>query len=471
MGSNAMGSSLRFLGAARNVTGSCTLLEAGDCRLMVDCGLYQERRYRERNWQPFPFPPSSVAAVLLTHAHLDHCGLLPRLVREGFRGRVFCTPATAEIARIVLMDSAHLQEEDAAFKRERHRREGREAPFPERPLYTTEDAESCFPLFEPVEYGRPLALPGGWEGSFHQGGHILGSAMIRLRGGEPGRSIVFSGDVGRWNKPIIEDPTTFEEADYVLMESTYGDRQHEDAGGIENRLCEAVNSTRRAGGNLLIPSFALERAQELLYYLSGLLRQDRIPHLMVFVDSPMAVSVTEVFKSHPELFDRQMRALMEAGESPFDFPGLKMVRSVAESKAINHLRGTAIIIAGSGMCTGGRIKHHLVHNISRRESTVLFVGYQAEGTLGREILEGAREVRILGERRRRRARVLRIEGFSAHADSGELLRWLGGFRRPPRRLLLNHGEERAIEALGRSVRRATGWEPHAPVYGERVELS
>ncbi len=469
-----LNTSIRFLGAAQNVTGSCYLVEREDRRMLVDCGLYQERKYRERNWAPFAARPESIDAVLLTHAHLDHCGLLPKLVRDGFSGPIYCTPATAEIARIVLLDSARIQEEDAEFKRRRHEREDRKGPYPEQPLYTEEDAERTFPLFRKVEYGEPTTITGGISATFHEAGHILGSAMIRLKmagASLESRSIVFSGDIGQWDKPIIEDPTVFSDEDYLVMESTYGDRSHEDPGEIDQLLADAVNATHQDGGNLLIPSFALERTQEVLYYLNRLLRADRIPHLMVFVDSPMAISVTEVFKNHPELFDDPMQDLMEAGHSPFSFSGLKLTRSVDQSKAINHIRGTSIIIAGSGMCTGGRIKHHLVHNISRPESTILFVGYQAEGTLGREILSGAKEVRIMGQAHRRRARIRKISGFSAHADQPGLLRWLGDLKHPPRKLFLTHGEANAIQVLSAKIEQEKGWHPYAPEYGERVSLS
>jgi len=463
---------LEFLGAARNVTGSRYLLEANGIRLLVDCGLYQERDFRSRNWDPFPVPPDTIDAILLTHAHLDHCGLLPKLVREGFRGKIYCTAATSEISRIVLLDSAKLQEEDAEFKQRRHEREGRRGPYPEVPLYTVEDAEASFPLFSPVRYGEPVRIGDGIEATFHDAGHILGSSMIRVAVNHDGeeRKIIFSGDVGRWDKPILRDPTVFDEADYILVESTYGDRLHEDAEDIDDMLSEIINSTRKAGGNIVIPSFAVERSQEVLYHLNELLIEDRIPHLIVFVDSPMAVSVTEVFEHHPELFDEEMLELIRRRESPFDFPSLKMVRTVEDSKAINYIRGTVVIIAGSGMCTGGRIKHHLVNNISRRESTILFVGYQAVGTLGRQIVDGAEEVRILGRMYPVRARVVQINGFSAHADRDELFRWLSGLRKPPRHLFVTHGEPDAARHFADFVRDRKGWEVSVPSYKDEVFL-
>ena len=463
---------LKFLGAAQNVTGSRTLLEADGVRILVDCGLYQERALRDRNWDPFPVPPDTLDAVLLTHAHLDHCGLLPKLVREGFRGRIYCTAATSEIARIVLSDAAHLQEEDAEFKRKRHKREGRRGSYPEKPLYSMDEAKSSFPLFSAVRYEEPVEIGDGIEATFHDAGHILGSSMIRVkvsRNGEE-RTVLFSGDIGRWDKPILRDPTIFDQADYVLMESTYGDRLHEDPKDIDELLADAIDATRRAGGNIVIPSFAVERSQEILYRLNGLLLEDRIPHLLVFVNSPMAISVTEVFRHHPELFDEEMMDRIRRRASPFDFPGLKMTRTVDESKAIHHITGTVVILAGSGMCTGGRIKHHLVHNISRRESTILFVGYQASGTLGRQIVDGAEEVRILGRKYRVRARVAQIHGFSAHADRDELFRWVSGLRNPPRHVFVNHGEPESAGRFADFLREKKGWEVSVPKYQDEVVL-
>jgi len=457
---------LGFFGGANNVTGSQYLLEANNTRLLVDCGLYQERKLKYRNWEPFTIPPSSLDTVLLTHAHVDHCGLIPRLVREGFQGRIYCTTATSEIAKIILLDSAHLQEEDAEFKIRRHEREKRKGPFPEIPLYTTDDARASFPLFTPVSYEETV-LPGeGIKATFHDAGHVLGSSMIKITVSQQGesRTILFSGDVGRWDRPILRDPSIFSEIDYVMVESTYGDRVHQEPPDTSESLAEIINSTFRVGGNIIIPSFALQRSQEILYHMNELLIGNQIPHIMVFLDSPMAISITEVFKRHSELFDKEMSQLIRQNKSPFDFPGLKVIQTADESKALNHISGTIIIIAGSGMCTGGRVKHHLVSNITRPESTVLFVGYQAIGTLGRQILDGNKQVRIMGQRYPVRARIARIGGFSAHADRNELFRWISSLDTAPRRVFVVHGETRAIKQFGQFLKKNTGWEVSTPDY-------
>jgi len=463
---------LRFLGAAQNVTGSRHLLEADGVRLLVDCGLYQERQYQARNWEPFTVPPESINAVLLTHAHLDHCGLLPKLVREGFKGRIYCTQATAEIARVILLDSAKLQEEDAEHKRKRHEKEGRKGPYPEVPLYTEKDAEASFSHFEPAEYGQRLKIAGSIEVTLCDAGHVLGSSMIKVdiaKNGEH-RTILFTGDIGRPDRPILHDPSIPEKADYVVIESTYGDRVHCETCDVKKQIAEVINSTKKTGGNIVVPSFALERSQEILFYLNELLGEDTIPHLMVFLDSPMAVKITEIFKQHPELYDEEMRSAIAQNGSPFDFPGLKMTSATAESKAINHISGTVMIIAGSGMCTGGRIKHHLVNNISRKESTIMFVGYQAIGTLGRQIVDGAKQVRILGQKYNVKARVAQINGFSAHADKNELLGWLEKFKTPPGRIFVVHGEPQSATAFADFVRGKTGWEITVPEYGQQITL-
>ena len=463
---------LKFLGAAQNVTGSRHLMEANGTRILVDCGLYQERQLRARNWDPFLIPAESIDAVLLTHAHLDHCGFLPKLVREGFKGKIYCTAATAEIAKIILLDSAHLQEEDAEYKRRRHEREGRKGPYPEVPLYTTADAEACFPLFSPVRYREAIQVGEGVEATFYDAGHILGSSIIRAKVRQDGqeRIILFSGDIGRPDRPIVCDPTVFDKADYVLIESTYGNRVHKDTEDIKKLIGNVINSTKKAGGNIIIPSFALERSQEVLYYINELLLENIIPRLMVFLDSPMAARVTKVFQHHPELFDEEMTEFVKQHESPFNLPGLKVVSSSGESKTINHIKGTVIVIAGSGMCTGGRIKHHLVNNITRPESTIMFVGYQAVGTLGRQIVDGARKVRILGQKYKVKAKVVRVHGFSAHADRNELLNWLRELQAAPRGVFVVHGEAESAKAFGNYVRKKTGWEVTVPDYQDEALL-
>jgi metallo-beta-lactamase family protein len=460
------------MGAARNVTGSRYLIEADGRKVLVDCGLYQERKFQYRNWEPFFVPPREIDAVLLTHAHLDHCGLLPRLVKDGFRGRVFCTPATADIAEIILLDSARLQEEDAAYKKKRHLREGRRGPYPEVPLYTVEDAEAVTPLFSPADYGEPVSIGGSIEATFHDAGHVLGSSMIKVTigQGEEKRTIIFSGDIGRWNRPMLHDPSVFHKTDYIVMESTYGDREHVGTHEIGQDLEEIIKAAFEAGGNIIVPSFALQRAQEILYYLNSLRLDGRIPDLPVYLDSPMAIKITEVFKRHSELFDREMKELLRRHLSPFDFPGLRMVETVEESKSLNAIKGTAMIIAGSGMCTGGRVKHHLINNISRPECTIMFTGYQAEGTLGRRIVEGATSVRIHGLPRPVRARITQVQGFSAHADRDELVRWLSKLTVNPRRIFVTHGERQAAEYFSRFLHEKTGCETSVPAYRSRVRL-
>jgi metallo-beta-lactamase family protein len=467
-----MALTLTFLGAAQNVTGSRYLLEDGRTRVLVDCGLYQERELTARNWDPFPVPPASINVVILTHAHLDHCGYLPRLVSGGFRGQIVCTPATAEIARVILVDSAKIQVEDAKFKQKRHQRERRKGAHPEEPLYTQQDVDATLPLFAPVAYGVPTRIGAGLMAEFFDAGHILGSASVRVTAGEgaASRSVLFSGDVGRRNKPLLNDPVPAANADYLVVESTYGDRVHEQAALVKDQLAEAIIATRRAGGNLIVPSFALERAQEVLYYLNELLIEGKIPHLLVFVDSPMAVNVIDIFERHREILDREMTSHIERRQSPFHFSGLKLIRRVEESKAINHISGTVMVIAGAGMCNGGRIKHHLETNISRRESTILFVGYQAVGTLGRQILDGRPEVRLFGEMRPVRARVMNIPGFSAHADREELLDWLSGVTPPPRRVFVTHGETASATAFAKLLAERRGWTTLVPGYEERAVL-
>jgi metallo-beta-lactamase family protein len=453
---------LTFLGAARNVTGSCYLLESRDSRVLIDCGMYQERKYQERNWQPFPFDPQSLDAVFLTHAHLDHCGLLPKLVRDGYKGKIYCTQATADIAQIILLDAAKLQEEDAIYKAKRHKREGRRGPYPEIPLYAVEDAEAVQPHFSAVEFLSCVRVSSNVEGCYYEAGHVLGAAVINMNIRQDGKNhrVIFSGDI------------LFDEAEYIVMEATYGDRTHEEHENtdIQRQLRDCINRTVSAGGNIIIPSFALERSQELLYHLNELFLRKEIPAITVFLDSPMAIRITEVFKRHAELFDEEMMQRLRQGNSFFSFENLKIVQTVEESKAINKMKENSIIIAGSGMVTGGRVKHHIVNNVTRPESTILFVGYQAEGTPGRILLDGAREIRLLGQMHPVKAHIEKIDGFSAHADRDGLLEWLSDIRIPPRCVFITHGEEKAATSFAKLLNEKTGWTANVPEYKDTVEL-
>jgi len=463
---------ISFLGAARSVTGSRHLVEVNGLKLLVDCGLFQERDLKARDWEPFPFPAASIDAILLTHAHVDHCGYIPRLVKQGFRGKVYCTAATADITKIMLMDTARLQEQDAENKRKRHEREKRRGPYPEVPLFTQAEAKSCFPMLAPVPYGRTTGLGDGMTFTLYDAGHVLGSEMIELkvRQGKEERILIFSGDIGRPGRPILRDPTTFEEADYVIMESTYANRVLPDPEDLLDDLVAVIRSTIEAGGNIVIPTFALERSQDVLYYLNKALVMGKLPPVLVYLDSPMAVSITGVFTQYADLFDDEVKRLIRRNKSPFDFPGLHLISTMDESRSIDLVEGPAIVMAGSGMCIGGRIKYHLVSNITRPESTILFVGYQAEGTLGRVIADGAEEVRILGQIYPVKAKVVQMQGFSSHADAVQLHRWLYNLKRAPRHVFAVHGEEEAATHLAETVRQEKGWQATAPEYREEFIL-
>lgn len=463
---------LHFLGANRQVTGSRYLLEAGGMQIMIDCGLFQERSCQHRNWDDPPVDPDKVDVMLLTHGHLDHCGLIPRFVSSGFRGRILTTPPSIELARIVLEDAARIQEEDASYKKRRHKKEKRKGAFQPGPLYTVDEARATFERFDPIPYDKTIKLNEHVSFCFHDAGHILGSAMIELHvdEGRGPKTIVFSGDLGQSHRVLMKDPTRIERADFLVMESTYGDRPHKDAGDLQGNFAKIINDTVQRGGNVVIPTFAIDRSQELMYHLSQLTYEKRIPSLTTFLDSPMAVSVTNVYKRHKFLLDEQTQAMLEGGRHPFQFDGLHFVRSSSESRAINTIRGTCIILAGSGMCTGGRVKHHLRQNIARPESTILFVGYQANGTLGRHILEGDERVRIHGRSYDVNARITKLNGLSAHGDRNDLLSWAEALKEPPNTIFLTHGEERAANRLAQTLADRHGWKVKVPRYEEVVDL-
>lgn len=463
---------LHFLGANRQVTGSRYLLRAGGKNILIDCGLFQERKFLSRNWEQSPIPPREVDLLLLTHAHLDHCGLIPKFVREGFRGNILATAPTIDLARLVMEDSARIQVEDAAYKKRRHEKEGRGGTFPEEPLYTPEDAQAAIKQLKLVEYDKALELGEGVSVIYRDAGHIIGSAMLEVFTRDSGvaQKIVFSGDIGPTNRPLLKDPYQIKEADYIVMESTYGDRNHKEVGEEADVLARVVNETIERGGNLIIPTFAIDRAQEILYTFSELAHAKRIPQITVFFDSPMAIKATEIYKRYKGLLDEETHALLKAGKHPFQFPGLHLVRSPAESISINSKGGSSVILAGSGMCTGGRVKHHLRQNISRPESTILFAGYQADGTLGRRILHGDPQVRIHGQDYTVRAKIEELNGLSAHADRRGLMNWLAGFEHPPTTLFLTHGEESAAKSLATHVQETLEWNVDVPEYDSMVDL-
>jgi metallo-beta-lactamase family protein len=463
---------LQFLGANRQVTGSRYFLDLGHARIMIDCGLFQERKYEHRNWDPAPVDVSSMDAVLLTHAHIDHCGLLPRMYANGCRAPIFTTNPTVDLADILLRDAAKIQLEDVKYKQKRHKREHRKSKYPYEPLYNIDQAVATIGHFHGVDYYTSTEIVKGVTVTFHDAGHILGSSSVELRcavsGREPVR-IVFSGDIGQWDKPIIRDPSPLAAADFVVIESTYGDRMHKDAGDIATQFAQVINDTVRRGGKVVIPTFAVERAQEITFHLAQLVRQNRIPDIPVFLDSPMAADVTDVFREHRNVFDSETWQMIVEGDPPLVFPALMMSRTTAQSKAINDVEGPAIIMSTSGMCTAGRIKHHLRNNIEDSRATILFVGYQGAGTLGRLIVDGKEKVRIHGKYLQVKAKIARIYGFSGHADRAALLRWSRAFRQPPKRAFITHGEEKQALSLAAALRE-TDWDAHVPQYREAVEL-
>jgi metallo-beta-lactamase family protein len=463
-------STLSFLGATGTVTGSKYLLEHNGCRLMVDCGLFQGlKELRERNWAPPPIEPGDLDLVALTHAHLDHSGYLPLMCSKGFEGKVLGTHATTDLCGILLPDAGHIQEEDARFANKHRFSKHR----PALPLYTEEIARRSLGHLRPFPFDRAIEVHDGISLRFYPAGHILGAAFIEVRlrrngGGET--VVVFGGDLGRPDRPILPDPSPLPACDHLLLESTYGNRDHPTA-DVKDRLVQIVRETVSRGGTLLIPAFAVGRTQALLYILRELQNEDRLPHdVPIHVDSPMAIHTIRVFMQHHEAHDLEMRARVANGEDPLGLRDVHLDSTVEESKALNNLAYPAIIISASGMATGGRILHHLAYRLPDHRTTVLFGGYQAVGTRGRALQDGAEEIKIHGRMVRVRARIETLDGLSAHADRGQLLEWLGTAPRPPKHVHLVHGEPPALEALRGLIRERTGIEPHVPVYREKVRL-
>ena len=462
---------LTFLGAAGAVTGSRHLIAAGGTRLLIDCGLFQGlKALRERNWLPFPVPPDSLDAVLLTHAHLDHSGYLPRLVAQGFRGPIWATPATIDLVQILLLDSAQLQEEEAEYaNRKKHTRHA-----PALPLYTIAEAEVALRRLRPLPYGQRRVIAPGLAARLDDAGHILGSAIAEVwvegtAHDSDVPTLVASGDLGRYDMPILRDPTPVRAGRILVMESTYGDRLHP-AGSPDEALAAVVREAAAREGILLIPAFSVGRTQDLLYTLRQLEQAGTIPVLPIVVDSPMAIEATEIYTRHREAYDTEALNLERRGISPLAPQGLSLARTRDQSMALNDWRRPAIIIAASGMATGGRVLHHLRRLLPDARTTLLFVGYQGEGTRGRLLLDGAREVKIFGAMVPVAATVRRIDGFSAHAGQDELLRWLGGFTAPPARTYLVHGEGAAATTLARLIAERLGWSVSVAADGETVPL-
>ncbi|MBI2964498.1 MAG: MBL fold metallo-hydrolase [Deltaproteobacteria bacterium] len=464
-GTGAYGA-LGFFGGAGTVTGAKYLVTSGGHRFLLDCGLFQGlKELRLRNWAPPAFAPTAIEAVVLSHAHIDHTGYLPLLARLGFRGPIYCTAPTADLLRVLLLDSARLQEEEA----ETANRYGYSKHHPARPLYDTSDAHAALLLVVTRGYAEPFAVAPGASALFRRAGHILGAATVEVRlGGARPLRLVYSGDLGRRDRPILRDPEPVGEADVLLVESTYGDRSH--ALDAIDRLAELVRDTAARGGVVIVPSFAVGRAQELLWILRRLEEERRIPPLPIFIDSPMAIDVTEIYSRHGD--EHAVDRMAPPGGARFGlaWAAHHFVRSVAESKALNERRGPMIVIAGSGMATGGRVLHHLRLRLPDPRTTVVLPGYQAAGTRGRSLQEGAKRLRMFGEWVTVRARIASIDGLSAHADRGEILRWLRGFVRPPQVTYVVHGEAAAAGALARRVREELGWEVRVAIDGQTVAL-
>ncbi|MBO8136645.1 MAG: MBL fold metallo-hydrolase [Desulfotomaculum sp.] len=442
---------IKFMGAAQVVTGSCFLVEVGGIKILVDCGMFQgPKELKELNYRDFTIPPGSIDFVLLTHAHIDHSGLLPKLIKHGFRGRVISTSATADLCEIMLPDSGHIQEMECERKNRKYRRAGRKLI---EPIYTAEDGLNALKYFERVKYGEVISLTPQVAVRFLDAGHILGSSIIEMwvKEGEEETKLVFSGDLGNYNQPFINDPSLIFNADYVIMECTYGNRLHKHKANKKEYLKKAVIDTYKKGGNLIIPAFAVGRTQDIIYEIAELQREGSIPILPIYIDSPMAISATEIFKRHPGVYDNETNRLISEGVHPLRLKNLHFSVTAEQSKELNTMPGTNIIISASGMCDAGRIKHHLRHNLWRPECTILIVGFQAMGTLGRRLVSGEKLVRIHGEEVAVRAEIRNIDGYSAHADQEGLLDWLKHFKKPPKRVFLVHGEAEAAHELAELI--------------------
>jgi metallo-beta-lactamase family protein len=466
---------IKFCGAARTVTGSCYLLDTGDYKFLVDCGAFQGYKMEEKNQEPFPFDPATIDYVFLTHAHYDHCGRLPLLSKQGFKGRIISTQPTRDLAKLVLLDSAKIQKEDyerweaRAIKRGNPNTEKFEAM---KPLYNESDVNATIEFFEIYPYGNSVKLRNGLEFRMRDAGHILGSAMLEFwvetEAGRK-RKIVFSGDLGQPGARIIKDPDFVREADYVICESTYGNRLHKNKDETVLELLSILKKAQEDGGNILIPSFAIERTQEILYEMNLFIENKLLEGLEVYLDSPMASKATEIFKSYPNFYDEDARRLLEKGDDPFEFPGFKVIESADESKRLIDKHGV-VIIAGSGMCTGGRIIHHLKNNLANPKTNVVIVGYQVEGTLGRDLVESEPTVKIFGEEIEVNAQIHTLGGFSAHADQRDLRYWLRSFGHSPKTVFLTHGDKEIAIGFANNIKTELKLNTQVPQLEEEFEL-
>ncbi|MFO7818147.1 MAG: MBL fold metallo-hydrolase [Desulfovibrionales bacterium] len=462
---------IKFLGAARTVTGSCFMMKFNGICFAVDCGMHQgNREIDSRNWDLTPYDPENIDFIILTHAHIDHSGLLPKAVQQGFKGKIYTTPPTRDLLEIMLYDSAHIQEMEAQWKSKKKARHGQN---PVDPLYAHEDVDKTLPLIQVQDYEQEFYPVKGMRVILKNAGHILGSAFVEIWIEEDGQEykLVFSGDLGRPDQLMMKDPSSVEKADFLFLESTYGNRNHKDENESLNELAEAIKYSFERGEKVIIPAFAVERTQEIIYSLYLLYKDGRLPpEVPVFLDSPLAIKATEIFRKNQKYFDSQTKEILQNGENPLDLPNLEFSETAQDSMRLNELRGPAVIISASGMANAGRIKHHLRHNIWRRGASIVFVGFQAKGTPGRKIVDGTREIKIMGERLAVNARVFTINGFSAHAGQSQILDWVSCFENPGLKILLVHGEYEGQKVLAQEIENIFGFDVHIPEYLEECEL-
>jgi metallo-beta-lactamase family protein len=458
-----------LFGAAKTVTGSCYSIKTKEKKILIDCGMFQGGKEQNKlNYLDFGFNPKEYDTLLLTHAHLDHCGRIPKLVKQGFKGKIYCTSATKELAYVVMMDAANVSKHDTEYE---NRRRALENLPPREPIYTEDDVKKAMTLFVEIEHHKDIKLGKNMIARFYDAGHILGASFIQLiiKEKNKNKKIVFSGDLGQIGTPIVKEIEYVQEADYVFIESTYGDRLHTPIEERRNQFLDIINETYKKNGKLMIPSFAIERAQEIIYDLNEFAEKNMMPKMKVFLDSPMAIKATEIFKRHGEEYNDEVQQLIDSGDNPFHFPGLIYSESVQDSKDIDNEKKPCIIIAGSGMCTAGRIKHHIAANIEDPKNTILFAGFQVEGTLGYWIKKGKKIIKLLGKEVKVNSKVDSIDSFSGHADYNGLLLWLKYFYPKPKKVFITHGEEKVAKEFAKKVEKI-GMKPYIPDQGEKLVL-